>query len=407
MPHPCPRVVPKNLFLSAQAALSEEAIQKKRVTKSNLADLCTLVTLSMLYDRVETLGTREELDQWNKPNLVEGYENIRELAGFEVSPQVDFEEVLRHSMGYAIGPFDRAGVNIDRDQLRNELANSLRQGISTSADYWEQFTEGERLFLKRPVGSERSIEENFWLRSFLYAGLAEFRQGVLIPDSVRSWGFPSDFVPRHDYGRDLEEAIQQKYPPEKLRKVILGSPIPVPAFAAAVFKRTGGDRRRMREEWRQLREEMAPVRSALAGLQWERAVGDYRGFATLFGKPGSLDSQLAVDGRMADAVQTLRGAKFPLSAEAVALKPVFDLGWSLYSMVKDLISDPPKAFSAGKAAIETAIGVRNQQAMEDPTAFLEVHYRLGWDLRAWFNGGIHMDKLFGGFDDDEPTPPRS
>ena len=98
---------------------------------------------------------------------------------------------------------------------------------------------------------------------------------------------------------------------------------------------------------------------------------------------------------MADAVQTLRAAEFPLPAQAVALKPVFDLGWSLYSMVKDIISDPPKAFSAGKALIEVAVGVRNQQAMEDRTAFLEVHYRLGWDLRNWFSGGIHMEKLFG------------
>ena len=151
MPDPCPRVVPKNLFLSAQAALSEEAIQKKRVTESNLADLCTLITLSMLYERVETLGSREELDKWNKPNLVEGYDSIRELTGLEVSPQVDFEDVLRHSLGYAIGPFDRAGININRDQLRTELSNSLRQGISTSADHWEQFTEGERLFLERPA----------------------------------------------------------------------------------------------------------------------------------------------------------------------------------------------------------------------------------------------------------------
>src|SRR5215831_15878454 len=83
MPNRLRRVVPKNLFLSALTAL-DGPTEKGKTAESNIRDLCTLITLSMLYDELETLGHKDELDGHSKPHIAEGYARIRELTGLDI-----------------------------------------------------------------------------------------------------------------------------------------------------------------------------------------------------------------------------------------------------------------------------------------------------------------------------------
>src|SRR5690348_3684620 len=94
---PSLRIVPKNLLFSAQEALSESAVHEGHVTESNLRDLCTLITLSVLYDEIETLGSANELDKFNKPDIARGYDAIRAMTGLciTVGPTpCEFDDVL-------------------------------------------------------------------------------------------------------------------------------------------------------------------------------------------------------------------------------------------------------------------------------------------------------------------------
>jgi hypothetical protein len=404
MPQPCPRIVPKNLFLSAQRALSDETIRAQKVTVSNLSDLCTLISLSMLYDNIETLGSQRELDPDYKPHIAPEYDRLRQLTGLEISvgPRPsELDDVVNQSVPFAIVPFLQ-NLDFDPKRLKSDLKRCLREGISDGPDYWEDFAEGERLSLEHAPGAKRSMAEKFWQRSFIYAGLAESRHGALVPDTVRAWGIARPKTGSHDYARDLEDAIAHKYPPGRLRQLVLGTGIQVSPFAAVVFLRAGKNHKKIPEVMKELREEMAPVRSALSSLQWERELGDYRGFITIFAKAHNEDSRLAVDDRMEDAIQALRSAKFPIPPQLVALKPAFDVVWSAVSLIKSLAGHSPAALSTIKTLIGLAHHAQDVQAADNRTAFLEVHYRLGWDLKEWFNCGVDVRDLFGPIHDDEP-----
>lgn len=399
------RVVPKNLFLSAQRALSDNAVHAKSVTKSNLRDLCTLLSLSVLYDEVETLGNKGEFDEGSKPYIAPEYKSIQELTGLKIrvgpSPE-EFDSVLRKSISFAVEPFSNAGKNIDIDRLKIEIGTSLREGVSTIPDDWKDFAEGEKLLLNHGLEDKRSGAERFWLRSFLYAGLAASRRRSLVPDTVRSWGLPDLIGARPDYARALETAIEHKYPPDKVRALLLDSAVPVPPFAAGIFIRAGNSRHKIAHELKALREELTPVRTALQSFQLENEIGDYRGFITVFGKAHTADSKMAVDDRVADAVEALRIAKLPIPPQLVALKPVFDAVWSSASLFINLVSASPKAIKAAKDLLALALQVQDVRSAGDRTAFLEVHYRLGWDLREWFNHGVRIEDMFGPIQDDEP-----
>jgi hypothetical protein len=399
------RVVPKNLFLSAQRALSEPAIHLKSVTQSNIRDLCTLITLSVLYDAVETLGSKTELDTNNKPYIAQEYQSIRDFTGLEItigpSPS-EFEETLRQSISFATRPFAAAGKNVALEELKNKLSNSLRLETSGGPDYWEDFAEGQRLVLTKDLKDQSIEPENFWLRSFLYAGLASIRKRPLVPDAIRTWGIDQASACPSDYGQRLEEVIKGKYSPRKMRELIVDHPFQVPPFAAAVFLRAGSDRRRIPGELKALRDELASVRSALSGFQRERDTADYRGFLSVFGKPHTEDSVIALDDRVHYALESLRKVKVPVPPQFFVLKPVFEMVKSAASLFTNLVSPFPRIVAASRDLVDLASKVTEVESSGDNSALVEVHYRLGWTLRDWFNSGIRLEELFGPIQDDEP-----
>jgi hypothetical protein len=353
---PCIRIVPKNLFLSAQRALSEEVVHAGKVRESNIRDLCTLIDLSVLYEGIETLGSDIELREEQKPHISPEYENIRRLTGLtiKVGPAgSEFENVLRHSLTFAIQPFARSGQDVALDELKAKIASSLRIAISGGPDYWEEFAEGERL-LTKPLNQATSDPEKFWLRSFLYAGFASARSSPLVPDAIRSWGMRIPGRPPSDYGQELQRVIEGKYPPDRMRALFVDSPFPVPPFAAVVFLRADNDPTNVPRALKDLRDELAPVRIALGGFQRERDTADYRGLITIFGKAHTPGSRVALDERMRDAVEALRKLKLPIPPQLLVLKPIFNIVKSASALVANLISASPQAFKAGKDLLEAS-----------------------------------------------------
>ena len=281
------RIVPKNLFLSAQRGLSEEAVRAGAVTHSNIRDLCTLITLSMLYDEIETLGNKAELEEDCKPYIAAEYQSICDLTGLKINvgpAQHELNEVLKESVSFAVRPFVKAARKIELDALEDKLSKSLRDETSDQPDYWEDFAEGRRLLLAKALDEQSTESENFLLRSFLYAGLASNRQRPFVPDAIRSWGMHQITVPSSDYGEDLERIIEAKYPPGRMWELIAGSPFPIPPFAATVFLRADSKRQNLPKAIKSLRDDLTPVRDALAHFQREKDTADYRGLITIFGK---------------------------------------------------------------------------------------------------------------------------
>jgi hypothetical protein len=404
VPHPCVRIVPKNLFLSAQRALSEEVIRAGQVRESNLRDLCTLIDLSVLYDGIETLGSGVELRKEQKPHISSEYENIRTLTGLTIAvgpAGPDFENVLRESLRFAVEPFALAGQDIKLGELKARLAGSLRVATSDGPDYWEEFAEGERLLTKR-LNVETSEPEKFWLRSFLYAGFASARRSPLVPDAIRSWGMKMSRPQASDYGDELQKVIEGKYPAEQMQELIVDSPFPVPPFAAAVFLRANNDRRNLPRALKELRDALSPVRFALAGFQREKDTADYRGMITIFGRSHTLGSKVVVDERVRDAMEALRKVNLAIPPQLLVLKPLFNMVQSASALVTNLMSNSPQAFKAGKDLVDVISAAREAESWSDRSAFVEVHYRLGWTLREWFNSGIRLERLFGEIQSDEP-----
>jgi hypothetical protein len=153
---------------------------------------------------------------------------------------------------------------------------------------------------------------------------------------------------------------------------------------------------------RALRDELAPVRLALGSFQREKDTADYRGLITIFGKAHTADSKGVIDDRVHDAIEVLRKVKWPGPPQFLVIKPVFNLVKSAASLFSNLVSASPGAFGAAKDVFEAASAAKELQSFGDSSAFVEVHHRLGWTLRQWFNPGIRLEKLFGPIQGDEP-----
>jgi hypothetical protein len=131
-------------------------------------------------------------------------------------------------------------------------------------------------------------------------------------------------------------------------------------------------------------------------------MGDYRGLITIFGRAHTPGSKIAVDERVRDAEEALRRLKLPIPPQFLVVKPVFDVVKSAASLVVNLVSPVPQAFKAGKDLFDLFSSAQDVRSWSDTSAFLEVHYRLGWTLREWFNSGIRLERLFGPIQNDEP-----
>ena len=381
------------------------------MTDSNLRDLCTLVTISVLYDDVETLGSDAELHEGQKPYISPQYQSIHERTGLRISvgpTYDDFQSVLTDSVPEAARVFTRGGTDARVQDLRKLLSNALRVEISDRPDYWDDFAEGAKQLRGTPTTDQNEKARRFWLRSFLYAGLAKTRNCPFVPDAIRSWGFGESNEWSPDYGQDLEKVIDEHYPPERIRRLIPDVRVDIPPFAAAVFVRAGAARAKIPEELKQLREQLAPVRETLAAFQAEREGGDYRGLLSIFGKPSTKAARVAVDGRVHDALQVLRAAKLPVWPGLLVLKPLYGVVTSATSllthlMAGELTSASRQLFEIGKDAHALISGTSDLKAWNDRSAFLEVHNRIGWTLRGFLNDGVDTRRLFGIIREDLPT----
>ena len=205
-----------------------------------------------------------------------------------------------------------------------------------------------------------------------------------------------------DYAQRLEAAIRAKYPDEDVQNLILDAPFPVPPFAAAVFLKTKGDRARIWDEVRSLRNQLKPVRTALSMLQRERNTADYSGLITLFGVPHSDDSKLRLDDRVRDALDTLRDLKLPLPKQVLVLKPIYDIVKAAASLLVQPIESSSELFQKARELSELRSKGKELQLWGDRSTFAEVHYQLGWKLRSWLNEGVKLGDLFGPIQDDVP-----
>src|SRR5262249_54090396 len=151
------------------------AVQEGHVTESNLRDLRTLITLSVFFDEIDTLGNANELDKSNKPDIAKGYDAIREMTGLSIKVGLtadEFDDVLAKAVKPATAPFTKARKNVETEGLREKLAGALRADTSGAPDLWETLAEGKRLALAKNVADKSTEAEKFWLRTFLSAGLA-------------------------------------------------------------------------------------------------------------------------------------------------------------------------------------------------------------------------------------------
>jgi len=402
------RIVPKNLLASAMRAIREESEDGGAITVTNVRDLATLVNVAVLYDEMETIASKEEFDSSYKPYLAEGYDAIQDV-GLKVRAgpeKAEFDRVLSAGAAFATEPISAAGSDVSLQQLRQRLSNSLRGALSTGPDYWSDFEEGRDLFLNRnfdPDGPENGAE-NFWLRSFLYLGFAKVREVPFVTDAVRSWGLDAQ-GPRSDYAQQLETIIDAKYSPEQVSKLIPDTPLPLPPLAAAVFLRAG-TRRNILPELKVLREELAPVRMALAGFQHKKHGGEFLGYINIFGGYYSSATQRKADENVHAAFEALRKLKVPLPPQLLVVKSAFAVSKSVASLLSNLLSAIPRPIKAGAEIYEAVSQMKDLSTWSESNPFAEVHHRLGWTLRSWFNEGIKLETLFGSIRDDEPRQNR-
>jgi hypothetical protein len=270
---PNSRIVPKNLLVSATRATSDKAVHEGTVRKSNVRDLCTLIDLAVLYDEVETLGSRHELDKNHKEHIAPEYASLKANTGLtiKVGPDDDrtYEETFKQSVAAAAQVFTLEEKVADPEQLRSVLGTALRIQVSDQPDYWEDLDEGRKLLQAKTLDGQLKESEKFWLRTFLYSGLAAARKLPWVPDAIRAWGNASGLKGKpDDYSSQLQRAIRSKYPDDSIQNLILDAPFPIPPFAAAVFLNTKGDRKRIWEEVKKLREDLSNVRKTSQISSW-------------------------------------------------------------------------------------------------------------------------------------------
>jgi hypothetical protein len=395
------RIVPKNLLASAMHAVGEENYSGDPISLSNIRDLATLVNLAVLYDEIETIGNMDELNRSYKPHLAEGYQAIQNVGlRVVIGPkEQDLGHVLSAAAGFAAEPITAAGSDVMLDALKQRLSSSFRGAMSAGPDYWSDFEEGRRLFLARNLDRD-SPAEDFWLRSFLYLGLAKIREMPFVADSVRSWGL-SVPCPCPDYQKQLETIIEAKYTPEQISKLIPDIPVPLPPLAAAVFLRAG-TRRNIMSEMKALREELTPVRTALAAFQHKRQGGEFLGYLTIFGGYYSSTAQREADENVHDALEVLRKLKLPLPPQLLAVKPASEITKSIASLLTTLLSAVSHPVKAAWEAYTLFSQANAVSSWSEKNAFVEVHHRLGWTLRTWFPHQAKIQSLFGAVVDDEP-----
>jgi hypothetical protein len=406
-PAPNSRIVPKNLLVSATHALSDEAVFSSTVRESNVRDLCTLIDLAILYDEIETLGHVAELNANSKPDIAKQYDCIHQLTGLKIAvgPSAElFNKTLAESAAFATYVFARNRKTVPQDELSHILAGSFRHEVSDRPDYWKDFDEGNQLLSTEKLDRVFSLSEKYWLRTFLYAGLAKTRGLPFVPDAVRTWGNSDIVNPNADYTQQLESAIRSKYPDENLQNLILDAPFPVPPLAATVLLRTNGDRKKIRDEVVILRDQLKSVREALSSLQREKDTADYSGLITIFGMPHTDESKSRLDDRVRDAIDALRKLKLPIPRSFLIIRPIYSVVSTFASLVTNPIRSTFDLVKKAKDLYELNSAGSELHSWSDRSAFAEVHYQLGWTLGSWRNEGIRLKDLFGDIQDDTPAP---
>jgi hypothetical protein len=407
------RIVSRNLLVSASQALADAIFDQNRITESNFRDLCTLINLSILYDGVEVLGSHYHLDRQNKPMVAEGYESIEQLTGLSVDAGPKPEEldaVVLEASKEAAAPFFTV-ANISRDEIMTRLRGSIRTELSDAPDYWDDFNEGRQLALggtfKGIKFSPAQAAENFWYRTFLYLGLARVRRIPFVPDAVRGCGFPTTGRDSGGAYDQLINAVQAKWG-DQLAVLLQGTEVQIPPFAAVIFHRAGSDRSRIGPELRALREELGEVRSALLRFDLEKKAGSYGSYLQgLFPTNSTAAVRSEVDRRVQEAIANLYKQKVPLPRFMLKLRPLLSVIYETYLLVHGLL--PGEFESLKKAGLEIMQAfpgiwsdLKEYQGFDESNAFAEVHYRLGWDLRSWFNTEVPLEKLFGQIQPDLP-----
>jgi hypothetical protein len=383
--------VPKNLLVSALQARDAEAIERNRVRQSNVRDLCTLITLSVLYDTLETLGHKSELNPDRKPHLAEKYQAFVDELGLTVVPgprQDEFKSVLDEAVGRSAQAFAEHR-DLSLGAIRDRLSAALRQNTSDGPDYWQDFAEGERLLRRRHIRNTTAATdaEKFVLRSFLYAGLASVRRRPLVLDTVRAVAIK---VPtQSNYGDALEKVVEAKY--QKRRALIRQSPIRIHPFAEEVLRRCKGDLSELPDVVKNLRQQLRDVRVALAALEAEGDGASYDGIVTIFGSAQTTRSKVELDARVATALEALRKAQLPVPSKAYVVKPLFYVVKAAVDLVGNIPPLRSKWFSKFLSGADVISGARDLREFPDRATFLEIHHQLGRpSLRS-----THFQRLFG------------
>jgi hypothetical protein len=409
------RIVSKNLLISARRAFYADASAGHKVTTSNIKDLCTLVNLAALYDSIETLGSNSELKEGEKPHIAAEYQRIENDSGLSIliGPEPkDFGGVVDEGVSLVAGPFVKAGKDTSLSKLRESLGSSLRRETENWPDHFEDFEAGREQALhgSASVGKRAELAKNFWLRSFLYVGLAKVRGTPFVPDTTRTWGMGEQHGDTIIYADELQRTIAKKYQ-VVTKQLVQSKSLSIPPFAASVFLRANqaspvpAERRaHLPSELRTLREKMTEIRNNLRGFQAQRTFGEYDGSLTKLMASTPENAETDIDLKVALALVELRKQWAYLPNWLLELQSLFGVIRAGASIAFGLAS------AASLQDIVTIImeiprlksGITEVGSSEDAHAFAEVHNRLGWDLNRFRQDGINLEDIFGEIEDDEP-----
>ena len=272
MPQPGTRLVTQNLLASASAC-----VNAPDVTWNALQDLCTLIDLFCLYDRLIILGRQ----------AYELYLSNRSEFGSALREAVTIDEFQRddRTIQAACAHFGAFVEEVDDTTKFEPLftailtPDAIARSFSQDPDTERGVEEAKLWFRTLPTGSDivNALERDrdyhrpvtFLARSFLYLAHADANRIPLTSDCTRAPIFQGAIQTERNLRQRLLAKLNQQSEDRILTDDFSGRELTrqISSLASIVFERAYPDRKNIAKHLLQLRAELMPLRARIRSAE--------------------------------------------------------------------------------------------------------------------------------------------